>query len=156
MRPAVSGTQKKKKKRKETLLRLGPGRGYPALGSQVKSGATATMQGLSILLVSFSPPRFDPLCSLRCGRLPMKADPTHTPVKVWKCSSLSTYTQGRKGRRFFWLEPLALASQRVVPLYNGHSGGMEARKPRLSQAPVSLRAVERPPPVSLRPSLISQ
>lgn len=44
------------------------------------------------------------------------------PGKVWKYSSLSTYTQWRKGRRFFWLEPVALASQRVVPLYNGHSG----------------------------------
>lgn len=73
MRPAVS-------EKDEALLGLRTGRGCPALGFQVKSRTTETMQGPSILQVSFPPPGFDPLCSLRCGRLPMKADPT-TPRK---------------------------------------------------------------------------
>lgn len=96
MRPAVSGTQKKKKKKK-TLLRLGTGRGCPALASQVKSGAAATMQGPSTLLVSFPPPRFDPLCSLRCGRLPMKADPTHTPERFGNAVASPLIPSGAKG-----------------------------------------------------------
>lgn len=67
------------RKKDEALLGLGTGRGIqcgrgcPALGSLVRNGSTATTP-------EPSPHAFDPLCSLRCRRLPTKADPT-TPRK---------------------------------------------------------------------------
>lgn len=74
-----SRSLKRLEKKDEAQLGLGTGRGIqcgrgcPALGSLVRNGATATTP-------EPSPHAFDPLCSLRCRRLPTKADPT-TPRK---------------------------------------------------------------------------
>lgn len=88
----------RKKKKIETLLRLETGRGCPALGSQVKSGATATMQYTAGVLPS---DLVRPSMQSEVWEASCESRPHPHPGKVWKCSSLSTYTQWRKGRRFF-------------------------------------------------------
>lgn len=139
------------RKKDQALLGLGTGRGIqcgrgcPALGSQVRKGATATTPEPSILLVSSPPPAFDPLCSLRCRRLPTKADLT-TPQKGLEMQ-----------QPLLHLHPVAQRAEIFLAGAGGPSiaeGGpqlqrsqreIEVEKPRLLQAQASLCELLRGP-----------
>lgn len=150
-----------KKKKDEALLGLASGRGIqcgrgcPASGS-LRSGTEPPPQPPWCLVSSWcppSPPPFDPLCSLRCRRLPTKADPT-TPRKGLEMQQPLLHLHPVVQRaEVFLAGQVALDSQRVVPSCSGHRG--ESRWGNYACCrlkPLSARAVERYPPVFPRPS----